>query len=127
MKMYHAEPKGEMDAGDGVTIAVDDSELALGKNLSMIFELLDSVGLLGGVNPPANLDNGPVIRGFHEPDAIVGWEHGSLTVSVTASESHPFLPTMIRIDQTSIPRLRTKLGLPRPASFTTLFFCKRGS
>src|SRR5436309_2822149 len=100
MKMDHAEPQGEMDAGDGITIAVDDSELALGKNLSMIFEFLDRVGLFGGVNSPANLDNGSVIRGFHETSAIVGWEHRCLPVSVTAKNSHLFLPTMIgRIDK----------------------------
>lgn len=42
----------------------------------MIFEFVESVGILSGVNQLANLDDGLVIGGFHETDSIIGWKHG---------------------------------------------------
>src|SRR2546423_924084 len=36
VKIHHAQPKGKVDAGHGIPIAVDGSELALREDLSMI-------------------------------------------------------------------------------------------
>lgn len=77
----HAQPKGKMNTGHSTTIFIDGNELALWKDLSMIFKFLDGVWLLGGVNHPANLDNGLVMCGFNETDSIIGWKQVRLLFS----------------------------------------------
>jgi hypothetical protein len=66
VKIEHVQPESEVHPGEGVRIDVDHRELALGKDLSMIVELFDSVGLIRRINPPADVDDGLVIRRFHE-------------------------------------------------------------
>jgi hypothetical protein len=76
MKIEHVEPESEMNPGHKILFNVDHSELTLGKDLSMIVELFGGVGLLGRIHALADVDNGPVVRGFHKTYAIVRWEHG---------------------------------------------------
>jgi hypothetical protein len=64
-----------MNTGHGIA-AIDCSELALREDLSVIFELFERVGFLGGVNQLANVDDGLVVHGFNETDSIIGWKHG---------------------------------------------------
>jgi hypothetical protein len=75
VKVRHAQPKGKMNTGNGIA-AIDGSELALREDLSVILEFFERVGFLGGVNQPANLNNGLVIPRLNETDSIVGWKHG---------------------------------------------------
>src|SRR5262245_9276118 len=73
--IQHAQPKGKLNTGHGIT-AIDCGELALREDPSVIFKFFERVGSLGGVNQPANLDNGLVVPGLNETDSIVGWKHG---------------------------------------------------
>src|SRR5262249_50749535 len=75
VKIQHAQPKSKMNTGHRIAI-IDGSELALREDLSVIFEFLERVGLLGGVNQLAKLDNGLVVHRFDETDSIVGGQHG---------------------------------------------------
>jgi hypothetical protein len=63
-----------MNAGHRI-VAIDCCELAPREDLSVILEFFERIGLLGGVNQFANLDNGLVIQRFNETDSIVGWKH----------------------------------------------------
>ena len=75
VKIQHAQPKSKMNTGHRIA-AIDCSELTLREDLAVIFEFFERVGFLGGVNQPANLDNGLIIQRFNETDSIVGWKHG---------------------------------------------------
>jgi hypothetical protein len=75
MKIQHAQSKSKMNTGDGIA-AINDSELALREYLSVLFEFLERVRFLGGVNQLANLDDGLVVPRSNETDSIVGWKHG---------------------------------------------------
>jgi hypothetical protein len=74
VKIRHAQPQGEMNAGHRVAL-IDGGELTPREDLSVIFEFFVRVGFLGGVYQLANLDNGRVVRGFDETDTVVGWKH----------------------------------------------------
>src|SRR4051812_2082350 len=78
VKIHHAQPKRKVNTGHCITMVVNGNELSLREDLAMLFKFFDSVGLLGRVNEPANLDNRLVMRGFHEADSIVGWKHPRL-------------------------------------------------
>jgi hypothetical protein len=78
VKIRHAQAEREMNAGHGIIIDVNGHKLSLRKDLSMIFEFVERVRILGGVNELANLDDGLVIRAFHESDSIVGRKHKRL-------------------------------------------------
>src|SRR5262249_46721366 len=64
----HAQPKSKVNTGHCIAVAIDCNELALREDLSMIIKFFDGVGLVGGVNQLANLDNSLVMRGLNETD-----------------------------------------------------------
>ncbi|MGH2550450.1 MAG: hypothetical protein ACRDHN_13735, partial [Thermomicrobiales bacterium] len=80
VKIHHSEPKREVDSGYFITIAFDRHELALRKNLSMIFQLFEGVGLLRGINQPANLNDRLVIRRNQAANSVIGWKHGTMCI-----------------------------------------------
>src|SRR5215831_260320 len=63
---------------------VNGDKLTLRKDLPMIFQFFNRVGLLRGVNHLANLDDGIVVRGGDETDLIVGRKHGGLHSSMSS-------------------------------------------
>jgi hypothetical protein len=74
VKVQHAQPERKMHARHGIAL-IDGNELTLRENPAVIFEFFERVGLLGGVNEPANLDDGFVVQGFNQADSIVGGKH----------------------------------------------------
>src|SRR5262245_28527785 len=74
VKIQHAQPKSKMHTGHCMAI-MDGNKLPLREELSVSFELFERVGILGGINQPANLDYGLVVQRFNETDSIVGWKH----------------------------------------------------
>src|SRR5262249_23735416 len=98
VKIQHAQPKSKMDTGHDIA-AIDCSELALREDLSVIVEFFERVGLLGGVNQLAKLDNGLVVQRFNETDSIVGWKHGgpypvALRRVIGVVLASPFCPSL---------------------------------
>src|SRR5262249_50234539 len=74
VEIPHAQPKRKMNTRHRIAL-IDGNELTLREDLLVIFEFCERVGLLGGVNQLANLDNGLVVRTFNETDSILGWKH----------------------------------------------------